>query len=64
MVDLSKDDVVSKKTYVTEADLPLSCPLPKQEIWNLHPKVYIHLDEDGEAVCPYCGNEFCLIDSE
>lgn len=40
---------------VTEADLPLSCPMPGMALWNSHPKVYIPVEVTGEAKCPYCG---------
>ena len=47
---------------VTRADLPLSCPMPDMTVWNSHPKVYLPVEETGEAKCPYCGAEFRLID--
>ena len=47
---------------VTRADLPLSCPMPDMAVWNSHPKVYLPVEETGEAKCPYCGAEFRLID--
>ncbi|GAB6052080.1 hypothetical protein JCM17960_09000 [Magnetospira thiophila] len=25
-----------------------------------HPAVYLHLDEHGQAVCPYCSHHFVL----
>ena len=41
---------------VTEADLPLSCPMPGMKLWNSHPRVYLPIeDTGGEAQCPYCG---------
>ena len=40
---------------VTEADLPLSCPMPEMYLWNSHPRVYIPVEATGEAKCPYCG---------
>jgi uncharacterized Zn-finger protein len=45
---------------VTPADLPLSCPMPGMYLWNSHPKVYIALEEEGRAKCPYCGATFAL----
>lgn len=45
---------------VTRADLPLSCPMPGMDVWNSHPKVYLPIEETGEAKCPYCGAEFVL----
>ena len=47
---------------VTRADLPLSCPMPDMAVWSSHPKVYLPVEETGEAKCPYCGAEFRLID--
>jgi len=47
---------------VTRADLPLSCPMPDDELWNMHPRVYIPVQKTGEAVCPYCGTRYVLED--
>jgi uncharacterized Zn-finger protein len=46
---------------VTQADLPLSCPMPGMSLWNSHPKVYLPIeDEGGESVCAYCGAHYVL----
>jgi len=47
---------------VSRADLPLSCPLPQDEVWNMHPRVYLPIEKTGEAVCPYCGARYRLVD--
>jgi uncharacterized Zn-finger protein len=47
---------------VTRAQLPLSCPLPSQTLWNSHPKVYLPVEATGSAKCPYCGTQYVLID--
>ncbi len=47
---------------VKRADLPLSCPLPGDEVWNMHPRVYLPIEKTGEAVCPYCGAKYHLED--
>jgi len=48
---------------VTRADLPLSCPMPGQKVWNSHPKVYLSIVEDGgESTCAYCGAHYTLRD--
>ncbi len=44
-------------------DVPLSCPMPGMYLWNSHPKVYLPIEESGEAKCPYCGAEFFLEDA-
>ncbi len=40
--------------------LPLHCPLPEMSLWNSHPRVYLPIEQTGEAKCPYCGAEFSL----
>ena len=49
---------------VRREDLPLSCPMPGMYLWNSHPKVYLPVQETGEAVCPYCGAEYHLEDQD
>ena len=55
----SGDDDVIK---VSRSDLPLSCPRPEDEVWNMHPRVYLPIEKDGEATCPYCGAHYVLAD--
>mgnify|MGYP001590987663 FL=1 len=45
---------------VTEADLPLHCPMPGDSMWSGHPRVYLPVQETGEALCPYCGTLYRL----
>jgi len=45
---------------VHRGELPLSCPMPGMYLWNSHPKVYLPIEETGEAKCPYCGAEYNL----
>lgn len=45
---------------VTEAELPLSCPMPATAVWNMHPKVYLPIEATGAAACPYCGTNYIL----
>ena len=61
MSSTAKD--TSKTAYkVTRDQLPLSCPLPEDEVWNMHPRVYLPIEKTGEAVCPYCGAHYKLQD--
>jgi uncharacterized Zn-finger protein len=46
---------------VTEADLPLHCPMPANSVWNSHPRVFLPVQERGEALCPYCGTLYKLL---
>lgn len=45
---------------ISKKDLPLHCPLPEISLWNSHPKVYLPIEETGNAQCPYCGTKFTL----
>ncbi len=47
---------------ITKADLPLACPLPKQRVWDAHPRVALTLDASGKAVCPYCSAKYTLVE--
>ena len=58
---MSEETPVSRPAHVVEAcDLPLHCPMPKDALWNAHPRVYLRLVETGEARCPYCGTLYRL----
>ena len=46
---------------VTAADLPLACPMPGMYLWNSHPRVYLAIEETGQAKCPYCAAEYELV---
>ncbi len=52
------------KYEVRASDLPLSCPMPGMFLWNSHPKVFLPVEETGEAKCPYCGAQYFLSDDE
>lgn len=47
---------------VARADLPLACPRPDDEVWNMHPRVYLPIEKTGTATCPYCGTRYELQD--
>ena len=47
---------------VTQAQLPLSCPMQEMTVWNAHPRVYLPVEKTGSAKCYYCGAEFILTD--
>lgn len=50
------------RVEVSRAELPVSCPQHGQKLWNAHPRVYLPLEKDGEASCPYCGTHYVLTD--
>lgn len=53
-------DNTQRYIEVTEDDLPLHCPTPAMALWSSHPRVYLPLEEKGEALCPYCGTLYKL----
>lgn len=50
------------RVQVSRGDLPLSCPTPSQKLWNAHPRVFLPIEDKGEATCPYCGTHYTLTD--
>ncbi len=38
------------------------CPSPRAHmaLWNSHPRVYLPLNKEGKAQCPYCGTRYQL----
>jgi uncharacterized Zn-finger protein len=65
----SENDTHDKKTpnaqrhyKISTSDLPLHCPLDSMSLWNSHPRVYLPIEETGQAKCPYCGTDFTLED--
>ena len=55
-----KADNKSRQVEVTADDLPLHCPTPAMELWDAHPRVFLPIEDTGEALCPYCGTLYTL----
>jgi uncharacterized Zn-finger protein len=47
---------------VKRKDLPLHCPMEGTSLWNSHPRVYLPIEDTGQARCPYCGAIYTLQD--
>ena len=45
---------------VQPQDLPVFCPNRQMPLWSSHPRVFLDIDESGEAMCPYCGTRYRL----
>ena len=61
--DSSLENANTQREYeVSRQDLPLSCPMPGQKLWNSHPRVYLPIEQTGTASCPYCGAKYRLVD--
>jgi uncharacterized Zn-finger protein len=41
-------------------DMPAYCPNPAMPLWSSHPRVYLEMNAQGEAKCPYCGTQYKL----
>jgi uncharacterized Zn-finger protein len=55
-----KKDNTMRYIEVTTDDLPLHCPTPEMALWNSHPRVFLPIEQNGEALCPYCGTRYKL----
>jgi uncharacterized Zn-finger protein len=61
-VEPNNERACTKECYeVSKTDLPLSCPMPDQRLWDAHPRVYLPIEKTGEAVCPYCDAKYILL---
>ncbi|MCF6236412.1 MAG: zinc-finger domain-containing protein [Gammaproteobacteria bacterium] len=49
---------------ITTKDLPIQCPMDNMTHWNSHPRVFIGVTADKPGKCPYCGNEYVLVEKE
>jgi uncharacterized Zn-finger protein len=45
---------------ISAGQLPLHCPTPEMALWNSHPRVFLPIEQKGEALCPYCGTMYKL----
>ncbi|MDP4829549.1 MAG: zinc-finger domain-containing protein [Burkholderiaceae bacterium] len=45
---------------MSQSELPVVCPNPRMPLWSSHPKVFLELNDEGVAKCPYCGTRYRL----
>jgi uncharacterized Zn-finger protein len=48
----------ARRVELTDKDLPLHCPMPDAPLWARHPRVFLDVVKQGEALCPYCGTKY------
>ncbi|HVE48377.1 MAG TPA: zinc-finger domain-containing protein [Casimicrobiaceae bacterium] len=53
-------DATEVAVPVKAENLPVFCPNPAMPLWSSHPRVYLDIDEQGEARCPYCSTLYRL----
>ena len=59
-MEQGKTTNTARRVEVTADDLPLHCPMPRDMVWNAHPRVFLPVEQRGEALCPYCGTLYVL----
>jgi uncharacterized Zn-finger protein len=59
-MDAAKKVNTAREIEVGDADLPLHCPMPDMVLWNSHPRVFLPIEQSGNALCPYCGTRYTL----
>ncbi len=55
---LAKQKNIRKVIKITQTDKALFCPPENKPLWSNHPRVYLPLDSNMQATCPYCGNQY------
>ena len=55
---MSETKAKTEAIAVTAKDLPLHCPQPGAPLWARHPRVFLDVLKEGEAVCPYCSAHY------
>ena len=60
-MDKLTDNTINYKE-ITNKDLPLSCPMTSNELWNYHPRVFLPIEKEENKiiVCPYCSTKYKL----
>lgn len=63
MMPQSNKQACTASTYeITQEQLPLSCPMQGERVWDAHPRVYLAIETLGEVTCPYCEAHYVLKD--
>jgi len=39
-------------------NLPVYCPDSSMKKWSSHPRIFLNIDDNGKAQCPYCGTQY------
>lgn len=56
----TNSQIYPQEIDITADDLPLHCPNSHMDPASWHPRVFLALDADGRAMCPYCGTRYTL----
>jgi uncharacterized Zn-finger protein len=55
---MSESDAMAP-VVVQPSDLPAFCPNPKMPLWSSHPRVFLDIADEGEAMCPTAEHVMC-----
>lgn len=60
----ARDEVYAKTgapaVELCASDLPAFCPNPSMPLWASHPRIFLDVVNESEAMCPYCGTRYRL----
>ena len=45
---------------LSASELPAFCPNPSMPLWASHPRIFLDVVNESEAMCPYCGTRYRL----
>ena len=51
---------VAPVVELSASDLPAFCPNPSMPLWASHPRIFLDVVNESEAMCPYCGTRYRL----
>ena len=57
---MSASRTVAPVVELSANDLPAYCPNPSMPLWASHPRIFIDVVNESEAMCPYCGTRYRL----
>ncbi|MDO5653109.1 MAG: zinc-finger domain-containing protein [Brachymonas sp.] len=57
-IELTAGDLTPQGTVACPSDF---AGMPA---WASHPRIYLHLDDNGQVQCPYCNNIYKLVGSQ
>ncbi len=51
---------VASVVELSESELPAYCPNSSMPLWASHPRIFLDVVNESEAMCPYCGTRYRL----
>lgn len=56
----ARADPTARVVELSPTDLPAFCPNPAMPLWSSHPRVFLDVVNESEAICPYCSTRYRL----